>query len=342
MRRLPVYLLVDTSESTVGTGHDSVEKGIQQLIRALRKDPYALETAWISIISFDRTARVVVPLTELTEFTAVPKLDLQPGTSLGAALELLRDRIASEVVRTTMAKKGDWRPLVFILTDGEPTDEWAEAFRNLRACKPKPANIYAIGCGDDVNLEMLQEISDFAFKLHGQTDDELGANLKKLFVWLSASIASASRGADDNASPLEKTPEGIDLIDDDYRPDWKTTYPRNLFLHAMCPTAKKKSLVRFTFDGAKYGEVKTFPLEDNFRFHGGGAAPAIPTELIDALPICPHCGGFQGLSCPRCGCILCVKEPIPEQLECPNCHNVAGLDLSSDGPSLDSIRGSAG
>jgi uncharacterized protein YegL len=57
MRRLPVYLLVDTSESMVGTAIESVQSGLGVMMRALRKSPYALEMGAVSIITFDRVAK---------------------------------------------------------------------------------------------------------------------------------------------------------------------------------------------------------------------------------------------------------------------------------------------
>ena len=47
MRRLPVYLLVDTSGSMHGEAIEAVRNGLQVLVSALRQDPYALETAYL-------------------------------------------------------------------------------------------------------------------------------------------------------------------------------------------------------------------------------------------------------------------------------------------------------
>ena len=52
MRRLPVYLLVDTSGSMMGEAIESVRNGLQMLVSALRQDPYALETAYLSVYYF--------------------------------------------------------------------------------------------------------------------------------------------------------------------------------------------------------------------------------------------------------------------------------------------------
>ena len=52
MRRLPVYFLVDVSESMVGEPIRQVQDGMRMIVQELRTDPYALETAYISVIAF--------------------------------------------------------------------------------------------------------------------------------------------------------------------------------------------------------------------------------------------------------------------------------------------------
>ena len=59
MRRLPVYLLLDTSGSMMGEPIEAVKNGVDTLVSSLRQDPYALETAHLSIISFDTHAKQI-------------------------------------------------------------------------------------------------------------------------------------------------------------------------------------------------------------------------------------------------------------------------------------------
>src|SRR5262249_18300040 len=131
MRRLPVYLLLDCSESMAGPAIEAVETGVQTLVSELRNNPLALETAYLSVITFARAARQVVPLTELTQFQP-PKRAVRTGTSLGAALRLLLLCLKRDVVRTTPTTKGDYKPMVFLLTDGQPTDDYEEAAKAVR------------------------------------------------------------------------------------------------------------------------------------------------------------------------------------------------------------------
>ena len=118
MRRLPVYILLDTSGSMRGEPIHSVNVGLQSMLSALRQDPYALETAHLSIISFDTNAKQIVPLTEIAMFNS-PQLQATGTTQLGEALALLAEKIEQEVQKTTpeLARQRQKIPEVFFRLD---------------------------------------------------------------------------------------------------------------------------------------------------------------------------------------------------------------------------------
>src|SRR4051812_37211576 len=73
-RRLPVYLVLDCSGSMSGEPIEAVRQGVKALLSDLRGDPQALETAYLSVITFSSGAQQVCPLTELMTFQE-PNLD---------------------------------------------------------------------------------------------------------------------------------------------------------------------------------------------------------------------------------------------------------------------------
>lgn len=189
MRRLPIYLVLDVSGSMHGEPIEAVRNGMQLLASTLRTDPYALETAYLSVILFDGTARQAVPLTELLAFQP-PNIDAGTTTALGAALTLTGECIAREVRKTTADTKGDWKPLVFIMTDGQPTDDWKTGLADFR----KAATGMVIGCaaGSGADTAILKQITETVVALDTADSSTIGA----FFKWVSASISTSSKKVD--------------------------------------------------------------------------------------------------------------------------------------------------
>lgn len=186
MRRLPVYLLLDTSGSMTGEPIEAVKNGVQVLVSTLRQDPYALETAYLSIITFDSTAKQIVPLTELSMFQ-MPNIQASGTTALGAALSTLAKVVENEVTKTTPEQKGDWKPLVFIMTDGEPTDDLRKGLDEFK--KQKFGMVVACAAGQKANAQRLKDITEVVVQL----DTADSATIRAFFKWVSASVSFGSQ-----------------------------------------------------------------------------------------------------------------------------------------------------
>lgn len=190
MRRLPVYLLIDTSGSMTGEPIESVKVGLEAMLSSLRGDPFALESANISIITYDREVKVILPLTPLEDIQ-IPEITCPESgpTNMGAALKTLCKQIDSEVHLSTPIQKGDWMPLLFLMTDGKPSDimEYNEAIPEVK--KRKFATIVACAAGSKAKTEPLQQLTDQVYTL--DTMDK--SSFSQFFKWISNSIGVGNR-----------------------------------------------------------------------------------------------------------------------------------------------------
>lgn len=205
LRRLPVYLVLDCSGSMTGEPMEAVRQGMKTLLGELKSDPQALETVFLSVITFDSTARQVVPLTELM-LVKEPDFQATGTTALGAALRLLSESIDKEVRKTTETQKGDWKPLIFLMTDGAPTDKWEDAADELK--RKKPGNFIACAAGANAEEATLKRITDIVVKLHDLQPD----SLKQFFKWVSASVATTSTNVAKSDAPVNLPPPPPEIV----------------------------------------------------------------------------------------------------------------------------------
>jgi len=203
--RCPCLLLLDVSGSMAGRPIAELNEGLRTFRRELDTDDLALKRVEIATVAFG-------PVRVINEFESAAswspaELSDQGDTPMGAAIErgldLLRAR-KDEYRRNGVAY---YRPWVFLITDGAPTDSWQGAAQRVhRGEDTKEFSFFAIGVENADMPKLAQIAPPTRAPLHLK-----GLAFRELFRWLSESMKSVSRSQPGDAVPLP-APTGWAII----------------------------------------------------------------------------------------------------------------------------------
>lgn len=352
MRRLPIFFVLDVSESMAGDNIRVLNKGVENLVRTLRTDPHALESVYLSVIVFAGKAKTLTPLVELSSFYP-PRLPLGSGTSLGKALDHLMSEIDKNVVKTTTERKGDWRPVVYLLTDGKPTDDAAPAIKRWKDGYSRKASLVTVGIGSHADMGTLSQLTENAFRLTAETE----ADFMKFIQWMSLSVSAQSRSVSAGPSEglsLAKIDESVlkkvdeisksAAVDEDF-----------VILTGKCSNTKLPYVMRY--EKAASPEIRTsdfrasadlyslngvYPMEaDYFDLSDDRAiSRTVNSNALIGSPGCPHCGNAYGFCVCSCGGLMCIKGP--GNATCPWCGETDSYGMmgpDSEGADVTRSRG---
>ena len=158
--RTPLVLVLDRSGSMEGDRIEALNAGLVTLEAAMKDDPTTSTRGRVLVIQFGGNDEVSLgDWQDAIEFSA-PRLEANGRTPTGAAIKAALDAIEAQKSELKAAGIAYKRPILMLMSDGEPTDEWEEA---AEACKAAEAankvTVFTIGIGDDANLDTLGRFS---------------------------------------------------------------------------------------------------------------------------------------------------------------------------------------
>lgn len=196
---LPTYILIDTSssmKSAEGTLNETVEYLYDELIMSPRISDFAR----VSIISFNTDAHVVLTMTDIQQITALPQLVCSGVTNFSRVFQLLRQCIDQDVPMLNAAGREVLRPVAFLLTDGQPTDEhghvtqsWRDEYGRLTDNDwRRHPNVVPFGFGG-ATADVLQDMATINGMVFLAEDSGNSESLRKIFATLLNTLVASAQ-----------------------------------------------------------------------------------------------------------------------------------------------------
>lgn len=209
-RRLLTYICIDTSGSMRGEPIEAVNTGLQALLSSLRQNPYALESVHLSITTFDNQVQKILPLTPLEQVQLPTVTTPESGaTFMGAALEQIAQDVKRDRIENSATQKGDWRPILILLTDGKPSDMMAfnNAIPQIQSLNF--GRIVACAAGPKADPSYLKKLTNDVVSL----DTMDASSFSQFFQWVTQTLNQSSQSVGSpNSDQLPPPPDTINVV----------------------------------------------------------------------------------------------------------------------------------
>ena len=197
--RCPCVLVVDVSSSMYGNKMNQLNSGIATFAQELKADQLASLRTEVAIVTFGSHAEMAQDFVTADQFSP-PTLVANGITMMSQGVNLALNKIEE---RKQMYRDNGidyYRPWLFLLTDGAPTEEEevvnAMAERLKSADGDKRVAAFSVGV-QGADMDLLTQISPRRPLMLK------GLEFSSMFVWLSQSMSRVSRSRTDDEITLD-------------------------------------------------------------------------------------------------------------------------------------------
>lgn len=197
--RCPVVLLLDNSGSMGGQPIQQLNQGVAVFKQSVEQDGLAALRVEVAIVSFG-------PVVMRQDFVTIdqfvpPQLQAEQLTPMGEAINYALDLLENRKADYKNNGIQYYRPWVFLITDGSPTDTWQPAAQRVRQGEnDKKFSFFAVGV-QGADMGILSKIAD-------PTRPPMllnGLDFTSMFLWLSQSMKQVSH-SQPGATTMIQTP----------------------------------------------------------------------------------------------------------------------------------------
>lgn len=241
--------------------------------------------------------------------------------------------IDQSVTKTTAERKGDWRPIIYLVTDGRPTDDPTQAIDRWNSRYARKATLIAIGLGRAVDFSVLRRLTENVIAF----EDIKEGDFKKFINWVTASVVAQSKSVGEGADF-----QGLRILDESVmkiikEPPSTLADETAVTLIGRCQKTSRPYIIKyeqalqdvvmrdFKVQVSRYEIAGCYPLEEAyFEWSDPRAADLkVNTSELFGSPGCPHCGARTAFAVCGCGKLLCLNDAEP--VVCPWCQKTVSF-----------------